>query len=123
MHELAICHALIGEVTEVARAQRAASVSEIFVSVGPLSGVESPLMRRAFPIAAAGTVANEAKLHLQAMPIRVCCEECGAESEVAMNRLVCTHCGDWRTRLISGDELLLQRVVLENIANGGDNNV
>jgi len=34
---------------------------------------------------------------------------------VKMNRLVCKKCGDWRTTLISGDELMLQRVVLGEI--------
>ena len=58
MHELAICQALIGQVTDVAQKEQAAAVSEIYVSVGPLSGVEAPLMRHAFPVAAAGTIAD-----------------------------------------------------------------
>lgn len=115
MHELAICQALITQVKDVARKENAAAVSDIFVSIGPLSGVERPLMQNAFPIAASGTVADAAKLHLDAMPIRVHCEECGAESEVQMNRLVCKKCGDWRTTLVSGDELILQRVVLGEV--------
>ena len=123
MHELAICQALIGQVASVARAEQAHSVSDIFVSVGPLSGVEPPLMQNAFPIAAAGTVASDAILHLESMPIRVACGECGRESEVAMNRLICEHCGDWRTQLVSGDELLLQRVVLGVRTTGGQDDV
>ena len=118
MHELAICQALIGEVTAVARSEHATSVSDIFVSVGPLSGVEHPLMQNAFPLAAAGTVASEAILHLEAMPVRVACSKCGKESDVPANRLVCRYCGDWITQLISGDELLLQRVVLESQSSG-----
>lgn len=123
MHELAVCQALIGQVAEVAREQHAVSVSDIFVSIGPLSGVEGPLMRNAFPIAAAGTVANEAKLHLEETAIRISCEECGEESEAKMNRLVCEHCGHWRTRVVSGDELMLQRVVLDGAGAGGQANV
>ena len=115
MHELAICQALISQVTDVAREQKASAVSDIYVRVGPLSGVESPLMRNAFPIAAAGTVANDANLHLEAAPIRVRCGECGEESDARMNRLVCAACGDWRTTLISGDELILQRVVMGDV--------
>jgi hydrogenase nickel incorporation protein HypA/HybF len=118
MHELSVCQALIGQVAQIARTNHASTVTDIYVDVGPLSGVEHPLMRNAFPLAAAGTVANNAVLHLQTMPIRVCCKECGAESEVEVNRLTCQSCGDWRTNLISGDELLLQRVVLEN-SNAG----
>lgn len=112
MHELAICQALIDQVTDLAREQKASAVSDIYVRVGPLSGVEAPLMQNAFPIAAAGTVADEANLHLEAAPIRVRCEECGEESEARMNNLVCAACGEWRTTLISGDELILQRVVM-----------
>ena len=112
MHELAICQALIAQVVDVAREQKAASVSDVYVSVGPLSGVESPLMQNAFPIAAAGTVADNATLHLESTAIRVRCGECGEESDARMNRLVCAACGDWRTTLISGDELILQRVVM-----------
>ena len=113
MHELAICQALIGEVVEVANAERAASVSDVYVSVGPLSGAELPLMQNAFPIAAAGTVADCATLHLEPSPIRVHCTACGVESGAAVNRLVCARCGDWRTTLVSGDELILRRVVFD----------
>ena len=67
MHELAICQALIAEVAAVARSHRAISVTDIYVRVGPLSGVEGPLMRSAFPVAAAGTIATNAILHLQEM--------------------------------------------------------
>ena len=123
MHELAVCQALIGEVTAVARSKRALSVTDIYVSVGPLSGVEHPLMRNAFPIAAAGTLAHEAILHLEATPVRVSCDECGAETEVPANRLVCKECGHWRTRLVSGDELMLQRVVLDGAETGEQRNV
>ena len=112
MHELAICQALIAQVVDVAREQKATSVSDVYVRVGPLSGVESPLMQNAFPIAAAGTVADNATLHLESTSIRVRCGECGEESDARMNRLVCAACGDWRTTLISGDELILQRVVM-----------
>lgn len=113
MHELAICQALIGEVVAVARTQNAASVSDVYVSIGPLSGVDGSLMKNAFPLAAAGTVAGRATLHLERTAVRVRCEECGADTEVPVNRLICGRCNNWRTRLISGDELLLERVVLD----------
>ena len=103
----------MAQVTELAEQRSAASVSDIFVSVGPLSGVESALLQNAFSIAVAGTVADDAKLHIESLPVRVHCKECDAESEVSANRLLCAQCGTWKTRLISGDELLLTRVELE----------
>lgn len=120
MHELSVCQALIGEVEAVATAKAARSVTDIYVNIGPLSGVERPLMQSAFPVAAAGTIAANATLHLEEMPIRVRCSACGAETAAAINRLVCGQCGDWRTALKSGDELTLQRVAMQLDQRGGN---
>jgi hydrogenase nickel incorporation protein HypA/HybF len=113
MHELAICQALIGEVSAVADREQARKVTDVYVGLGPLSGVEDALMRNAFPLASAGSIAGNATLHLEQIPIRVRCDKCGAETDAAANRLICGSCGNWRTQLISGDELLLQRVVMQ----------
>jgi hydrogenase nickel incorporation protein HypA/HybF len=40
------------------------------------------------------------------------CEDCGAERPAAPNRLICGRCGGFRTRLISGDEMLLANLEL-----------
>jgi hydrogenase nickel incorporation protein HypA/HybF len=45
--------------------------------------------------------------------VRVRCRTCRAETDAEPNRLVCGTCGDFRTDLISGDELLLVSVELE----------
>ena len=114
MHELAICQALVDAVITIAAKQHAESVCDIHVSIGQLSGVESSLLASAFPLAAAGTVAAAAELHLHEMPIKISCEECGRETQVAANRLICGHCSNWHTQLVSGDELLLDRVCMNN---------
>ncbi|NDR56750.1 hydrogenase maturation nickel metallochaperone HypA [Aliiruegeria sabulilitoris] len=114
MHELAICQALIDQVTTVARDNNASRVSGITLEVGPLSGVVPDLLSNAFSIAAAGSVADGASLTIELSPVRVWCKACQAESDAKINRLVCAQCGDWRTELRSGDEMLLRSVVLED---------
>ena len=113
MHELAVSQALIVEVSAIARRRHAAAVTDIHVGIGPLSGVEAELLLDAFPIAAAGTVAAAAALHLRQSAVRVQCDACGQETAAKANRLLCGQCGDWRTTLVSGDELLLERVELK----------
>ena len=113
MHELAICNALIRQLEEVAREQRATKIVGIVVRIGPLSGVESDLLQRAYLIASHGSVAESADLTVKLTPIRVYCRDCGAETGAVINRLICADCGGWKTTLISGDELLLERVELE----------
>lgn len=113
MHELSVCQALIGQVEDIVRQHRASAVQGIIVQVGPLSGVEPELLRQAFPLASAGTVAQDSRLVIERLPIRVRCESCGAETAAEPNRLVCGACGDWHTQLLSGDEMLLASVELE----------
>ena len=116
MHELSVCQALIRQLDAIARDERAVRITKVVVHIGPLSGVEAQLLRQAYPIASAGTAAADAELVLESLPIRVACEQCGAETEATANRLVCGACGDYHTRLIGGDELLLAQVELERAA-------
>jgi hydrogenase nickel incorporation protein HypA/HybF len=114
MHELSVCYALLAQVEAIARSHHAMRVSSVHLDLGPLSGVEPELLRRAFPLAAAGTVAEAADLVIGTCDVRVRCTSCGAESRAAANRLLCGKCGDWRTTLLGGDELMLQSVALES---------
>lgn len=113
MHELSICQAIIAEVQAIAEDRQALAVSDIHLRIGPLSGVETSLLRNAFPFAAAGTVAADAALHVASVPVRVRCKQCGGEMTVPANRLLCGNCASWQTELISGDELLLDRVEMQ----------
>ncbi len=110
MHELAICQSIISQVETLAQQHNAKQVVEIVLKIGLLAGVESELLKQAFPIAAAGSCAENAELKIESIPVKVKCSQCNIESEVQPNRLLCQSCGDWRTKVISGDEMLLARI-------------
>ena len=113
MHELSICLALIKQVERVADQHGARRVERIVLQIGPLSGVEPALLRHAYPLAATGTVAEDAELEIETGPVVVQCTRCDSETEVLPNRLLCGQCGDFRTRVIRGEEMLLQSMDLD----------
>jgi hydrogenase nickel incorporation protein HypA/HybF len=102
MHELSVCQALVDQLEALGKQQQAVRVVKLLVGIGPLS--------QAFPLAAAGTLAEDAELAIEDRPVRVHCLQCGQDSDASVNRLLCGHCGDWRTELLSGDELMLVQV-------------
>ena len=112
MHELSVCQGMLTQVEAIALQHQARGVSSITIRIGPLSGVEPDLLQHAFSVARAGSIAAAAELIIERLMIRVRCEQCGAETDAAPNRLLCGACGDWRTQLISGDELVLASVEL-----------
>ena len=120
MHELSICNALVTQVEAIAAKNRARRVARIELEVGPLSGVEPDLLRRAYPLATAGTIAADAELVIETPDVVVYCTQCERESSVAANRLLCGECGDFRTQIVSGEELILKRLELEDIRPAHD---
>lgn len=112
MHELSVCQALVAQLESVSAANGGGAVELVRLRIGPLSGIEASLLRQAFPLAAAGTIAHHAELVIEAAPIVVQCKECGARTEAAPNRMLCGACGGFRVRMSSGDEMLLESVEL-----------
>lgn len=112
MHELSVCLSILDQVRSLAAEKDASRVERINLKIGPLSGVETDLLRSAWPLAVAGTIAADAELVIHETDIIVHCESCGADTRAAANRLVCGECGDFRTAVTSGDEMILQRVEL-----------
>ena len=88
------------QVENIALGEQADHVTAIHLGIGALSGVEPRLLEQAFSIARAGTIAADADLIIKSMPVQVSCSQCGRQSEVLPNRLLCGHCGDWRTSLV-----------------------
>lgn len=118
MHELSACQGLLEQLKAITRKHDARVVTRIKVPVGPLSGVESCVLKQAFPIASAGSIAAGAELIREDLPVQVHREHCGAEARAEANRLLCGRHGDYHTRRVGGDELLLANVELEK--RGGE---
>ena len=113
MHELSVCEALVDQLRDLAAREAAQRVTRVLLRIGPYAGVVPDLLEHAFPVASAGTVAEGAVLGIEDAPVRVRCRACGAETAPEPGRLVCGSCGDYRTDLLSGDEMLLVSVELE----------
>jgi len=117
MHELTICHSLLREAERIAKQHERKAVTALTIAIGPLSGVEAPLLERAFSIARTNTAAEFATLEIENLPVVVWCEDCALASTVRANALLCVQCGNWKVTLKSGGELLLKSVVLADAAN------
>ena len=113
MHELSVCQGLMRQVQRIAQENRAKSVDRILLRIGGLSGVEPPLLMRAFEIARMGTLAENARLEIEEGPVVVKCQECGGSSVVPVNRLICSYCGEWKVNVTQGEEMVLLSLDLD----------
>jgi len=112
MHEFSICRQIIIQVNDIALQNQASTIENITLKIGPLSGIEAPLLKQAFPFAASKTIAENAELIIEIQPVVVQCKQCDSKSYSVPNKLVCSQCGCFQTKLLSGDEMLLASVDL-----------
>ncbi|MBL7005345.1 MAG: hydrogenase maturation nickel metallochaperone HypA [Gammaproteobacteria bacterium] len=115
MHELAICQSLISQVEKIADDNTPCKVAIIKVKIGPLSGVEPSLLVNAYSIAKMGSVAESAELIIEIDDIIAYCNQCEQKFPAKVNNLSCPKCKNWQTQLISGNDMLLQTVELDEL--------
>lgn len=109
MHELSIACAIIEAVAEVAQGRK---VSRVTIEVGKLSGVMAGAMAFCFAEAARGTEAEGACLEIEEIEAWAQCEACN-EQFAMPSLLAACRCGSRNFRLLTGGELILKSIELE----------
>ncbi len=117
MHELSICQQLIKQASETAIQNSAERITAIHIKLGPLSGVDSELLKQAFSVASQTGMTQQASLDIQLTSIVVECELCASICDATSNKLRCCQCGSEQTHLISGDELILSSIDIDTSTN------
>ncbi len=105
MHEMSIARNLLEVIERYAPTNGSARVKVVRLRIGELAGVVPESLRFCFEVVSEGTVANEAELVIETVPLVGRCQTCGADFHVEGCVFICRHCGSPRVELISGNEL------------------
>ncbi len=119
MHEYAIAEALVEQIERVAREHPGCTVRSAVVAIGGLRRIVPDILRFGFEIAAADSAAAGADLVIEHVPIRFRCNGCNAESVVDEAIYLCPACGSGDVTALSGDELMLKSVDIEDGQDSG----
>ena len=113
MHELSIVAGLFETLLEQARAHEAREVTRVRLKVGLLSGIVPELLASAFDMYKKGTIAENAVLDVETVPLGVRCRTCGAESRKEDFIFTCPACASADLEIVQGTEIFLERIELE----------
>ena len=112
MHELSIVANLYEIMEKKAKEQGAKKITLVRLQVGILSGVVPDFLETAFDIFKEGTMAAEASLEIEKVPLKTRCEECGIEKISNELIFICTICGSSQIKTLDGTELILEKMDL-----------
>ena len=116
MHEQSLVRALLKQVEEIRREHDAEHVTEVYVEVGPLSGVEPLLLATAFEQLSPKSSVTGAKLVIDEVALLAQCDSCSCEFEVSDFVFRCPTCGG-NVRVLRGDAFQLASVSLKSDAS------
>ncbi|XZE56808.1 hydrogenase maturation nickel metallochaperone HypA [Planctomycetaceae bacterium SH139] len=125
MHEFSVIRSLLNQLPQFVPGVPSVDLREIFISVGPLSGIEPLLAEAAFEQLRDSAGLGACRLTIEHVPLLACCGECQQTFEVESFRFVCPHCESSEVQITSGDAVIIKavRVVTspENAARGVEN--
>jgi hydrogenase nickel incorporation protein HypA/HybF len=117
VHELSIAESVVRIAQEHAAGRPVAAVE---LKVGHLRQVVPSALEFAFQLVAQGTCVQGAELVIEEIPAAGLCRGCGTESVLDGFPLLCAGCGSWDLELLTGEELLVDALELENATTNGE---
>jgi hydrogenase nickel incorporation protein HypA/HybF len=113
MHELSIVASLFEIMEEKAQENKSKKIISVKLQVGKLSGVVSDFLITAFDMYKKDTIANDAELEIEEVPLTIQCKTCGKTMTLDDFVFICLECGSQDLKTITGTELFLEKMELE----------
>ena len=113
MHEMGIADAMLKMVDRIAKQENAAAVRSVTVEIGDLSGVVPRFLSDCWEAVADGTPFQDTALYLHSVPATARCEDCRSIFAVNTEDLRCPVCRGDRLTPLSGQELTIAEIEVE----------
>lgn len=116
MHELSLTQNILDIALKNAGAKKLLQVNLL---IGQLSDEREESIQFYWDDLAKGTLAQEAKLHFQYVDAEMKCLECDTVFHPNEEIILCPSCQSHRLKLISGDDVKIESIDVEESAEGG----
>jgi hydrogenase nickel incorporation protein HypA/HybF len=110
MHELRIAQDLSAIVLETAGLGNLSKVTRVNIIFGQMVQIVPEIFEFAFREAVRDSVARDAEVEIEIMPVRMKCKDCGNEFRVESNRFSCHTCNSTDLDIIQGKELFIKSI-------------
>ena len=113
MHEMGIANSILEAVYREMRSHPGKRATKAGVRIGELAAIDNESLRFCFEALARDTALDGLQLEIESCPRRHRCRECACEFNVSDYDYCCPTCRSSATECISGDELELAFVEVE----------
>jgi hydrogenase nickel incorporation protein HypA/HybF len=119
MHELSIAQSIIEIVGQYVPPAEQEHVRRVNVRIGAMAGVVPDSLEFCFAAVIHHTPLQEAVLGMETVPFCVRCHACGQTTESEPGIALCPACGSADTDIVSGTELQVVSIDVDEASGGG----
>ncbi|NLD48775.1 MAG: hydrogenase maturation nickel metallochaperone HypA [Clostridiaceae bacterium] len=116
MHELAVTKYILKLALDHTEKYGGREVLSIHLLIGEMRNLEEDWIQRYFNYISVGTAAEHAVINVRKVPIAFLCKICGKQFTGDLRedkKLLCTHCNSFEYDLISGRELIVEKLEIK----------
>ena len=110
MHEIRIAEDLSGIVLEAAAREKLSKVTKVSISFGQMIQIVPDIFNFAFRESVRETIAMDAEIDIEILPVKMKCKNCNAEIIIDDNSFSCSNCGSPELEIIQGKELFIKSI-------------
>ena len=112
MHEIGILRQLVRTVEAFAAENGVSDIREVVVDCGELSLVIPEYLEELYPVAAKGSLLQDAKLTIRMVPGLAECEDCDEIFNVIEHKGYCPNCGSFDKTVLSGRDFTIREILV-----------
>ena len=116
MDERELTNYLLAIVDQTAYRLAARRILGVHLAIGGRRKFDYQALQITFHDAARGTVAEDAQLFVNVLPVRHHCQNCGHDFDATCSECACPECGHPHTKMIGGEEVRLLDLDLDDTA-------
>ncbi|MGE4484687.1 MAG: hydrogenase maturation nickel metallochaperone HypA [Oscillospiraceae bacterium] len=113
MHELAITQSILDIAVSEAEKRSVLKVLSIKIKLGEFSGIVPQLIQEYFNIVSRDTVAANAELIIEKVPVTIKCLVCGTQNKISRTLIKCPVCGSSDIKMLTGREFFVDSLEVE----------
>ncbi len=113
MHELAVTKSILKLALDHTARNGGTQILKIHLVIGEMRNLEEDWIQRYFDYIAKGTPAQGAVINVAKTPVVFACKTCGRSFSTDLHvdqKLVCIHCGSFEYDLVTGRELIVEKI-------------
>ena len=114
MHELSVAQNIIETIEQNVPKDELCNVREVLLKLGEYSGVVADSLKFSYEIITSGNELQHSALKIENIPFSIKCNSCGSITTNSYGLRECAECLKTDTEVLSGEELLISEIVLED---------